>query len=51
VLIRIKNLTKSMSNIQERGVLTKVVALLESIKADFPSKDNRFIEIEVKNGE
>ena len=47
-LIRVKNLSKDLSEIHKRELLTKVVNLLESINNNFPPREQRLIEVEVK---
>lgn len=47
VVIRVKHLAKTTSQIHERQVITKVNDILEKIKTDFPELQNRLIEIEV----
>ncbi len=48
VIIRVKHLTKSLSEKHKRDVLTQLVTVLDSIKNKFPSKNKRYIELEVK---
>jgi very-short-patch-repair endonuclease len=47
VLIRIKNLTKNVSKIQYRNLLTNLLNRLQSIKNQFPPPSDRLIEIEL----
>jgi very-short-patch-repair endonuclease len=47
VVIRVKHLTKSLSNKHKRDVLDRIVEELEKIRKKFPSKKNRYIELEV----
>jgi very-short-patch-repair endonuclease len=47
VVIRVKHLTKSLSEKHKRDVLEKVLTELEKIKTKFPSKTKRYIEVEV----
>jgi len=47
VVIRVKHLVKSISQIHKRKVLTKVLDTLNCIKSNFPEEDKRLIEIEV----
>ena len=46
VIVRIKHLTKSVSNKSQRVMLESVLGCLEKIKAEFPPKGKRFIELE-----
>ncbi|MEO1835581.1 MAG: hypothetical protein ABGZ49_08815 [Akkermansiaceae bacterium] len=46
VVLRIKHLTKSVSNKSQRVMLEAVLDCLEKIKAEFPPKGKRFIELE-----
>ena len=47
VLVRVKQITKSLSKKKLRDVLSSVVEVLDQIKEEFPAKENRIIEIEV----
>ena len=47
VVIRVKHLTKSLSEKNKRDVLEKVQEELDKIKKQFPSKTKRYIELEV----
>jgi very-short-patch-repair endonuclease len=47
VLIRIKNLSKNVSKIQYRNLLTNLLQRLESIKKQFPEESCRLIEVEL----
>ena len=47
VVIRVKYLVKKLSNKRRNDLANNVLALLKEIKQDFPSAENRFIEIEV----
>jgi very-short-patch-repair endonuclease len=47
VLVRVKQITKSLSKKRLRDVLSSIVEVLNGIKEEFPTKDNRIIEIEV----
>lgn len=46
IIIRVKQLTKTISNIIMRHTLEKILAKLQEIQHQFPEKDQRFIEIE-----
>lgn len=46
-VIRIKHLTKSLSQKQQRDLWTKLEKTLKAIKRQFPTRDKRFIELEV----
>jgi len=48
VVVRIKHLTKNLSEKHKRDVLTQLVVQLEKISKKFPSKTKRYIELEVK---
>lgn len=48
VMIRIKQLQKSLSKKMMRDILDKLLAKLEQIKNKRPSKNNRLIELEVE---
>lgn len=48
VLIRVKHLTKSLSEKNKRMVLEKVVNTLSKIREKFPPHGKRYIELEVK---
>lgn len=48
VVIRIKHLTKSLSEKHKRDVLDQLVVLLTQISKKFPTKTKRYIEVEVK---
>ena len=48
VLIRVKHMSKHLSNRHKRLVLTKVKTVLESISDKFPDNDKRLIEVEIK---
>ena len=48
VIIRIKHLTKSLSEKHKRDVLIQLVELLQKLSDKFPSKSKRYIELEVK---
>lgn len=50
VVIRIKHLTKSLSDFYKRKLLRTVVELLEKIKLNFPLPENRLIEVELPYG-
>ncbi|MHA2428387.1 MAG: hypothetical protein ACXADB_10225 [Candidatus Hermodarchaeia archaeon] len=47
VVIRVKHLTKSLSEKHKRDVLDKVLTELDKIRKKFPSKTKRYIELEV----
>lgn len=47
VILRIKNLLKSLSNTRMEIVAQQVVNVLNKVKLDFPNKENRFIELEM----
>ena len=47
VLLRIKNMSKNLSQIQQRNVLEKVLSVLKDIKNEFPKEAHRLIEVEV----
>jgi len=47
VVIRVKHLTKSLSEKHKRDVLQKVVEELEKVRKKFPPKHKRYIELEV----
>ena len=47
VIIRIKHLTKSLSEKHKRDVLDQLLALLKKISNSFPPKHKRYIELEV----
>ena len=47
VLIRVKHLTKSLSEKHKRNVLESVLELLNKIEKKFPPKTKRYIELEV----
>ena len=46
IVLRVKHLTKSVSNKSQRTVLEAVVECLSKIEAKFPPKGKRFIEME-----
>lgn len=48
VVIRIKHLTKNLSEKHKRDALNSLCDLLKKIEKKFPSKGNRYIELEVK---
>lgn len=48
VLIRVKHLTKTLSKSHERKVAKKVLETIDSIQLNFPPREKRLIEIEVK---
>ena len=47
VVLRVKHLTKSLSNKHKRDLLARVLESLEVIENKFPNKSKRFIELEV----
>jgi len=47
VVVRIKHLTKSLSEKHKRDVLTQLLQLLKRIRESFPIKSKRYIELEV----
>ena len=47
VVIRVKHLTKNVSNKTQRNLLSAVLEQLSKIKDRFPSKSKRFIELEI----
>lgn len=47
VVVRIKNLAKSMSEKNKRDIFDKILSKLKEIEANFPSKNKRYIELEV----
>jgi len=47
VVIRVKHLTKSLSEKHKRDVLDRVLTELDKIRNKFPSKTKRYIELEV----
>ena len=47
VLIRVKQIKKSLSQKDQRDILQSIVIELEKVKQDFPPKSKRIIEIEV----
>jgi very-short-patch-repair endonuclease len=47
VVIRIKYILKSTSQVQFRHLLDKILLLLESIRIKFPDREHRFIEMEI----
>jgi very-short-patch-repair endonuclease len=48
VLIRLKVLAKNVNKSKQIKILNQLVSLINNIKSNFPGKDNRLIEIEVK---
>ena len=46
-IIRVKNLSKHVSNKQMRDISDKIVVEIEKIQKKFPSKQKRLIQIEV----
>lgn len=48
VVIRVKHLTKSVSQKQQRLALERISQKLQNIRNKFPDKGNRYIELEVK---
>jgi very-short-patch-repair endonuclease len=48
IVLRVKHLTKNLSEIQKRRALTDILNVLESISLKTPDEDKRLIEIEVK---
>ena len=48
VVIRVKHLTKSLSEKHKRDVLQRIVEELEKIRKKFPSETKRYIELEIK---
>jgi hypothetical protein len=44
--VRVKHLTKSVSNKSQRVMLEAISNCLEKIKSEFPPKGKRFIELE-----
>lgn len=51
VIIRIRQIDKSISLTKMNHLLNLIVGEVESIKNNFPSQKNRLIEIEVKDGQ
>ena len=47
VVLRVKHITKSVSNKHQRDLLAAVLSSLKTIENKFPSKGKRFIELEV----
>lgn len=47
-IIRIKHITRNLSEIHKRNLLSVVLDKLKSIKTNFPKLEDRLIEIEVK---
>jgi very-short-patch-repair endonuclease len=47
VVIRVKHLTKNISNKTQRNLLSSVLEQLSKIKDTFPDKPKRFIELEI----
>ena len=48
IVIRVKHLTKNLSEKNKRDVLEQIVERLDKIKKKFPTKTKRYIELEVK---
>jgi very-short-patch-repair endonuclease len=47
IVLRVKHITKSISNKNQRDVLAAILGSLKTIENKFPSKGKRFIELEV----
>ena len=47
VVIRIKHITKNLSQKKQRDLLLEILSIVESVDEKFPNKHDRFIEIEV----
>ena len=48
VLVRIRHVVKNVSERHKREMGKEILAVLEKIKKRFPSKNKRFIELEIK---
>jgi very-short-patch-repair endonuclease len=48
VIVRIKHLTKNLSEKHKRNVLEKLLIILQNISNKFPTKHKRYIELEVE---
>jgi len=47
IVVRVKHLTKNMSNKKQKDALKDIIVQLEKIKKKKPTKNNRFIELEI----
>jgi very-short-patch-repair endonuclease len=47
IIIRVKNLYDSLSLIKQEELKDSILAILNSIKSDYPEKSKRYIEIEI----
>jgi very-short-patch-repair endonuclease len=47
VIIRVKHIVRNMSNKYQRDLLKHILQLLSEIKNKFPTKPNRYIEVEI----
>ena len=47
VVVRIKHITKNLSQKKQRDLLLEILSIVESVDEKFPNKHDRFIEIEV----
>lgn len=48
MVVRIKHMSKSLSQKNKRDVLREVLSILGKIKEKFPEKGNRYIEVEIE---
>ena len=48
VVVRIKHLISSLSEKHKRDILSSLLSLLEKIKKEFPKKQKRYMELEIK---
>ena len=47
MIIRVKYIEKDISNKKQRDILSKIVAVLEKVKKEFPPKGKRYVELEM----
>lgn len=47
IIIRVKNLSDSLSLFKQEEIKTKILSILEAIKEKYPEKSKRYIEIEI----
>jgi very-short-patch-repair endonuclease len=47
IIIRVKNLSDSLSLVKQEELKTKILSILENIKEKYPDKSKRYIEIEI----
>ena len=47
IIIRVKNLSDSLSLVKQEGLKDRILSILSYIKDKYPEKSKRYIEIEI----